>query len=179
LGRREVTLALLRAGCLKRGRFKLSSGRISDVYVDIRRLYSYPYELRIVVEEMSEVARELGCDMVAGIETSGIPLASLIAFLLGKPMVYVRKSLKGHGTMRLVEGVVEEGAKVLVVDDVATTGSSILRAVRVLRHLGVSVERALVVVDRGEGAAEALGKEGVELHSLVSLDEILGVGEHA
>ncbi|RLE86904.1 MAG: orotate phosphoribosyltransferase [Thermoprotei archaeon] len=173
VGRRRVIEALLKAGCLMHGTFKLSSGGVSSVYVDVRRLYSHPQELRIVVGEMAEVVRGLGCELVVGVETGGIPLAALVAYLLEKPMVYVRKKPKEHGTQRMIEGDLRGGGRGVVVDDVATTGSSILRAVRALEEAGVEVRDALVVVDRGEGARRALESVGVKLHALTTLSELL------
>lgn len=170
---KRVAEALLEAGCLLHGTFRLSSGGLSSVYVDVRRLYSHPRELRIVAEEMVAVVERLGCDLVAGVETGGIPLATLVAYILEKPMVYVRKKPKEHGAQRMIEGDLGEAGLGVVVDDVATTGSSILRAVRALRKAGVEVRDALVVVDRGEGARVALEGEGVRLHALVTLEELL------
>ncbi|HFC49558.1 MAG TPA: orotate phosphoribosyltransferase, partial [Thermofilum sp.] len=93
-----------------------------------------------------------------------------------KPLIYVRKERKEHGTKKIIEGDFKPGAKVLVVDDVATTGGSILRAVNALRSAGLVVEHALVVVDRLEGAEEALSRVGVRLFSLVTLKDLVGGG---
>ena len=169
----RVVEALIRAGCVKFGRFRLSSGRESDVYVDVRALYSSPEELRAVVEELAELIRELRAEYVCGVETSGIPLASILAYELGIPMVYVRKEKKGHGMDRIVEGVPRERAKAVVVDDVSTTGCSIAHAVRALRRVKMAVTDAVVVVDRREGAVERLSELGVRLHSLTTLGELL------
>lgn len=174
----RVAEALLRAGCLMRGEFRLSSGGVSTVYVDVRRLYSYPVELRVVAEELARLMGLLEFDLVAGVESGGIPLATLAAWLLGKPMVYVRKKPKSHGTMAWIEGVARRGATALVVDDVATTGSSIARAAGLLREVGVAVLGAVVVVDREEGASERLAGEGIKLYSLTTLSEIRGLADH-
>jgi len=169
----EVAKALLRAGCLLQGEFKLSSGGVSRFYVDVRRVYSHPSEAKIVAGALAEVAGKLGCDVVAGVESGGIPLATMVAFILDKPLVYVRKKPKEHGTQKMIEGDPNVKGVAVVVDDVATTGSSILRAVSALREAGFSVSDALVVVDRGEGAAQNLEKAGVRLHALLTLKELL------
>jgi len=173
MSRERVLNALLGAGCLLRGTFRLSSGGVSNFYVDVRRLYSHPREARIVAEELSRVVDELGCEVVAGVETGGIPLAAMVSLLLEKPLVYVRKKPKEHGTQKLIEGDESIGGSAVVIDDVATTGSSLLRAVGILRESGFRVENALVVVDREEGAAQNLASAGVRLHALVTLRELL------
>lgn len=174
MGKTEVKEALIRAGCLLHGTFKLSSGKTSNVYVDVRRLYSHPVELKVVVAELTELIKQLNCDYVAGVESGGIPLATLCSYTLGKPLVYVRKKPKEHGTQKMIEGHIEsEGAVAVVVDDVATTGSSILKAVTVLREAGFEVRDALVVIDREEGAESALKNNGVALHALLKLRELV------
>ena len=170
---KEVARALLRAGCLLQGEFRLSSGGVSRFYVDVRRVYSHPSEAKLVASALAEVASKLGCDIVAGVESGGIPLATMVAFILEKPLVYVRKKPKEHGTQRMIEGDLDVKGVAVIVDDVATTGSSILRAIGALREAGLSVRDALVVVDRGEGAAQALEKGGVKLHALLALRELL------
>lgn len=178
----EVARALLRAGCLLQGEFKLSSGGTSRFYVDVRRLYSHPREAKLVAGALAEAASRIGCDVVAGVESGGIPLATMVAFLLDKPLVYVRKKPKEHGTQRMIEGDPEVKGVALVVDDVATTGSSILRAAAALREAGFTVRDALVVVDREEGAARTLSEAGIRLHSLLKLGDLLseaGVGANA
>lgn len=167
-----VASALLRAGCLLRGTFRLSSGGVSSFYVDVRRLYSHPREARVIASELAKAVSELGCEIVAGVETGGIPLAAMVAFILEKPLIYVRKKPKEHGTQKLIEGDDVRGLAILI-DDVATTGSSLLSAVNVLREADFQVDNALVVVDREEGASQRLASVGVKLHSLITLRELL------
>lgn len=171
--RGNVIQAILKAGCVLKGEFRLSSGKVSDVYVDLRKLYSHPREVKIVAEELAKHASSVGCDVIAGIETGGIPLATMVAFILDKPLIYVRKKPKEHGTQKLIEGDASLGGLSLIVDDVATTGSSLIRAVNALRESGFYVENALVVVDRGEGAEQALKGLGVNLRSLTTLKDLL------
>lgn len=170
----KVVEALIRANCIKFGKFRLSSGKESGVYVDLRVLYSHPRELRVVVRELASLVESLGAEYVCGVETSGIPLASVVAYELGKPMIYVRKKSKAHGTGRLVEGAPERGRVAVVIDDVSTTGSSLAHAVGALRgHAGMVVRDAVVVVDRQENCLKRLSELGVKLHSLVTLGELL------
>ncbi len=105
----------------------------------------------------------------------GLPLATGVALRLGRPLIYVRKDRKDHGTMKQLEGDYNQGQRVLLIDDVATTGGSLIEAARILRSSGLEVAEALVVVDREEGAREALRSEGIELYSLTTLKRILEV----
>ncbi len=157
-------------GMIKFGRFRLTSGKESSVYVDLRPLPSFPDAFSEVVEMLSERVSE---DYLCGIAVGGLPLATAVAFKLKIPLVYVRKERKEHGTMSRMEGVLKGNPKVLVLDDVATTGGSLLRAIEEVRSRGGVVERALVVVDRKQGAKEALAKVGVKLESLSTLPSLV------
>ena len=172
----SVAELLKRIGAVKFGEFVLSSGKKSNVYIDLRKLPSYPEAFREVVQAMAEKAGKVDFDLLCGVAVGGLPLATAIAYEMKKPLIYVRKERKEHGTKKIIEGDFEPGAKVLVVDDVTTTGGSILRAVNALRSAGLVVEHALVVVDRLEGAEEALRRAGVMLLSLVTLKDLVGGG---
>ncbi len=171
---------LYRIGCIKFGSFKLTSGALSPVYVDLRLLPSHPEEFEAVVDMCVEAVSSLCFDAVCGIATGGIPLATLIAYKTRRPLIYVRKGERRHGTRRLVEGDYRERWRVLLVDDVATTGGSLTQGVKALRGVGLDVENALVVVDREQGAAEGLGTIGVRLHRVATLrdvvEELYGLG---
>jgi len=168
----EVVKILSRSNCIKLGNFVLSSGGESKIYIDLRAILSHPRELKSLVKLCCRVVGELEFDILAGVESSGIPLATALALELEKPMIYVRKEAKGHGLRKKVEGDVQPGAKALIVDDVATTGSSIEDAAKALRSEGLLVSDAFVVVDREEGADERLAKQGVRLSSLTTLSRI-------
>jgi len=172
----SVEECLWRIGAVQRGLFKLSSGRVSSVYVDLRKLPSHPAEFKEVVRSLAGLAEHFSADYVCGIAVGGLPLATALAYELGKPLIYVRRERKDHGTMKQLEGDYSRGARVLLVDDVATTGGTLSEATRVLRSEGLEVEAALVVVDREEGAREALRSLGVELLSLTTLRRLLEVG---
>jgi orotate phosphoribosyltransferase len=121
------------------------------------------------------ISKQIGFDnfdAVASIPTGGLVVASSLAFEIVKPLVYTRSEAKGHGTGKLVEGVIKKGMRILVVDDVATTGGSVVNGVRALKDAGASVSDAYVIVNRLEGADESLKKEGVTLHHLLDILEI-------
>ncbi|MCE4603558.1 MAG: orotate phosphoribosyltransferase [Aeropyrum sp.] len=173
---RVLASALLKRGAVLKGRFTLSSGRKSDIYVDARRLLGDPLTYTAVIDILLDVGGPhlRGADAIIGVATGGIPWASLIASRLSKPIGYVRIEKKGHGTMGSVEGSPPTG-KVVLVDDVATTGRSLASACRTLSSAGYTVTAALVIVDRGEGARERLREAGVELVSVAHLSDILRI----
>lgn len=165
--------------------FKLVSGRLSPVYVDCRRLISFPKAREAVIAAFAElVEREIGLDQVdviAGGETAGIPFAAFLAQRLGKPMIYVRKEPKGHGRASQIEGVLEPGQQVLLVEDLVTDGGSKLRFVEGIEQAGGIVRDCLTVFEYFSERAglrrarEALSARGLRLHSLTNWDEVLAL----
>ena len=166
----ELMMVLLSKGLIRFGEFTLTSGRRSTIYVDLRPLPSFPDEFRLIA---GELARRIGRRAICGIAVGGLPLATAVAIEAGVPLIYVRKERKEHGTARLLEGVVEEGREYVVVDDVATTGGSLERAIGEVRARGGEVREAWVVVDRVQGARERLESIGVALRSLGTLPDMV------
>jgi len=169
----RISLDLHSIGAVKLGDFVLSSGMRSPVYLDLRIVPSHPRIFRKIVDLSVETLKRVEFDAICGIATGGLPLSSVIAYLMEKPLIYFRRSEKEHGTMKRIEGEVKEGMNVIVMDDVATTGGSILEAVKALRDQKAVVRRAFVVVDRGQGAKKNLMAEGVELMSITTLKKVL------
>ncbi|MDV3293907.1 MAG: orotate phosphoribosyltransferase [Nitrososphaerales archaeon] len=167
--------ALLEIGALRFGRFTLASGKKTTYYLDVRIIPSFPDVYSLVIDAYRAAAKRVGesaFDVVAGVATAGVTMSSPLAFVMKKPMLYVRKEDKGHGLGKLVEGTARRGSKVLVLDDVATTGGSIISAAEALRREGFVVERALVLVDRLEGGSENLRSAGVKLASVADVKEL-------
>ncbi|MGM0509988.1 MAG: orotate phosphoribosyltransferase [Thermoplasmatota archaeon] len=158
-------------GAVKYGEFTLTSGKTSKYYVDIKLASTRPEILKTIAEQM---AGEMDGDRIAGMELGAVPLAAALSLETKKPYVMIRKKAKGHGTAGRIEGEIEEGDKVVVVEDVITTGGSSVETVEVLREIGAVVEKVLVVVDRQEGGKEALDEADVELIPLLTADDLLG-----
>ena len=162
-----------RVGIIRFGKFKLSSGIESPYYIDLRRLYSFPDLAFKVINELIKII-DVEYDAVAGVATGGIPLAAYIAFTKRIPLGYVRVERKSHGMESKVEGVLE-GRKVLIVDDVATTGQSLLTSAKALKALNANVVAAAAIVDREQGARDVLASEGIKLYTLITVTEIFNV----
>ncbi len=174
----ELAMVLVKVKAIQFGTFTLASGRISSYYIDLRTIPSYPGAYKTLINAYGEFLRhefKTGFDAIAGIPTAGLTLSSPIALALEKPMIYVRKDEKDHGRNKLVEGVTRPGWKVLVIDDVITTGGSILSAIEAIRSEGCDVEQASVVIDRLEGGTSALKKQGVKLHAMTDILELVKI----
>lgn len=171
--RDEIYLKLAELGCIMTGEFRLSSGRISPYYINLRKIISYPAIFDEITNDYVEIIKTLGeFDRVAGVATAGIPIATIVAYKLKKPLIYVRKEKKTHGTESEIEGELEPGNSVILVDDVATTGESLLKAALSIKEKGGILRYAVVFVDREEGAEQNLKKEGITLVSLSKVSEI-------
>lgn len=165
-GRIALAEALFRIGALRFGEFTLASGKSSSYYLDLRVLPSDPEAYGLAVAAYLAVVKEIreqSFDVVAGVATAGVTISSPLAYILRKPMVYVRSEEKGHGLGKLVEGAVLPGWRALVVDDLVTTGGSVVSAIEALTKSGCVVNDALVLVDRLEGGKARLARMGVRL----------------
>ncbi|ASJ07613.1 orotate phosphoribosyltransferase [Thermococcus pacificus] len=156
----ELIDAFFSEGAILFGRFVLTSGRESDYYINVKKLSTNPRALRLIARLMAEEAEKAGVefDRVAGPELGAVPIATALALETGNPLVIVRKKPKGHGTGSQIEGEINPGEKILLVEDVTTTGGSVLRAAEVIEKLGGKIAAISVVVDREEGAEEKIGE---------------------
>ena len=169
----EICEILTRIGALKFGTFTLTGGRLSPYYIDLRIGPSFPgafERIEKIYKEMAENDVKLNnCERIAGIPTAGIPIASVLAFSLHKPFIYIRKEVKSHGRERRIEGILHPGDRVLLVDDLITTGESFLSAAKTIRSEGGIVKDALILINREEGGGKALARQGINLHHLTSI----------
>ena len=171
----EFASFLLKTNALKFGAFTLASGRPSAYYIDLRMLPSFPKHFRLTVDALRKtVMAKIGTDFDAlvSVPTSGLMFGSALAYEMEKPFAYVRKESKGYGTSKLLEGHLPSGSRVVIIDDVATTGNSVGHAVDVIRTNGGIVENVVALVNRMEGADEHLKKMNFRLHSVASVDDI-------
>jgi len=170
---KEVADALRDADAVLRGEFELSSGRTSDYYVDKYVFETQPDALRVVGRAVAEKVRETGADRIGGVALGGVPLAAVASVESGVPYVIARKEAKEYGTANAVEGELEEGDRVVVVEDIVTTGASAVEAVEKLRAAGATVDEIVVVVDRQEGGRENVEDAGLRMHALTTAEELV------
>ena len=154
---------------VQKGEFILTSGKKSNYFVNIKRASTNPKVLREIGKAMAPYVNDC---KIAGMALGAVPLAVAVALETDRPFVMVRNEPKDHGTKELVEGEVAPGDKFVIVEDVATTGGSTLRVVSALREKGANVSKAIVVVDRLEGAKEMLVEHGIELVSLFTVQDL-------
>ena len=163
--------ALRAADAVQFGEFELSHGGTSEYYVDKYLFETDPGCLELIAEAFADNLES--DDKLGGVALGGVPLAAATSVAAGVPYVIARKQRKDYGTANLVEGRLEEGEEVVVVEDIVTTGTSLVEAVEALREAGATVNRALVVVDREEGGRETVEDAGLEMESLVTASELL------
>lgn len=172
-------VALLRREALKEGRFILASGKISSYYLDGRVITLTPEGAYLVASIILEMIRDKKIDAVGGPTLGADPICGSVAALSHVNNVkiktfIVRKTAKEHGTRQMVEGPkLASGSRVILLDDVATTGQSLIEAKQVLDKMGVIAEQAIVIVDRLEGAQDNLAKAGLNLASIFTVAELL------
>jgi uridine monophosphate synthetase len=169
----ELSLALLEAGCVQFGQFKLKSGLLSPIYIDLRLLVSHPQLLRCVGDVLAERARAFEFDVLAAIPYAALPIGVAVSLTLNAPLVYPRKEVKDYGTERAVEGVFQRGQTALLIDDIITKGHSKLEAIVPLVAAGLKVKDVLVLVDREQGGVEELDARGYAVHAVLTLAQIL------
>jgi len=180
---REELFELVRSRSFRTGSFKLSSGEVSNVYFNMKQTMMHPKGAELTARAFLLAMGGLDVDFVSGLEMGAVPAIGSIAALssaLGQPVktTFVRKRAKEHGTQDVIEGLgpteTLDGAQVLVIDDVSTTGKSILQAIEEVRRVGGIVNHAACIVNRAEGGDELLAKHGVELISIFHVDEFVG-----
>ena len=172
----EIAKVLHKIDALKFGVFKLTSGKSSPYYIDLRVVPSFPDAYRQICDFYGEYkTRQIGLenfDRIAGVPLAGIPFASQIAYNLKKPFLYVRKGIRHHGRQRRVEGILVSGDRVLLVDDLVTTGLNLKKAAEAIRAEGGVVKEAVAFLDREEGGKEKLEKSGIKVHALLKIGEV-------
>jgi len=170
MANQELIRALREADAVRFGEFELSHGGTSDYYVDKYLFETDPECLRLIA---SAFAERVGDAKLAGVALGAVPLVAVTSVETGSPYVIARKKAKEYGTANRIEGRLDEGEEVVVLEDIATTGKSALDAVEALREAGAVVDRVIVVVDRGEGASDLLADHGIELEALVTAEDLL------
>jgi len=166
---------LKECGAIKFGDFTLSSGKKSKYYIDIKKASAHPRILKLIASEISHKIKDhsIYADFIGCVALGGVPIAVAVSLETDLPLIIIRKEAKEYGTKGQIVGDFIKNSRVLMVEDVATTGGSVLKAIKLLRDEGLIIRNVIVVVDREEGAHAALADEGVEMTPLVRIGDIL------
>jgi len=176
---KEFAIFLYKNNIIRFGNFTLASGKNSSYYVDLRLIPSYPHQFRKMIKNLQNlIVEKTGLDdfdCLASVPTGGLVVTSALAIEIVKPLIYVRSKPKEHGTTKSIEGKISAGMKVVMVDDVMTTGTSVLNGINQLKEAGLLVSDLYVIINRLEGADKALNGIGVQTHQLTDILEITDI----
>jgi len=164
---------LLSAGCIKFGEFTLKSGLTSPIYIDLRRIISYPKLLADIARAYLPILSLLQFSRIAALPYAALPIATAISLAGTFAMIYPRKEAKSYGTKAEIEGEYHAGETVVVIDDLATTGGSKFEAIEKLTGAGLVVKDVVVLIDRQSGAKESLAKAGYSMHAVLTIGQLL------
>jgi len=176
---KEFATFLYKNDIIKFGDFTLASGKNSSYYIDLRLVPSYPHQFREMIKNLQNLIIEKtgldDFDSLASVPTGGLVVASALAIEIVKPLIYVRNKPKEHGTTKSIEGKISAGMKVVMIDDVVTTGTSVLNGIKQLKEAGLSISDMYVIINRLEGAEKVLNDVGVQTHQLTDILEITNI----
>jgi len=176
---KEFAIFLYKNNIIRFGDFTLASGKNSSYYVDLRLIPSYPHQFRKMIKNLQNlIVEKTGLDdfdCLASVPTGGLVVTSALAIEIVKPLIYVRSKPKEHGTAKSIEGKISAGMKMVMVDDVMTTGTSVLNGINQLKEAGLLVSDLYVIINRLEGGDKALSDIGVQTHQLTDILEITDI----
>jgi orotate phosphoribosyltransferase len=174
---KQVGILLIKNNAVKFGDYILTSGKKSPYYIDLRQTISSPITMDWIANSLTRiVVNEIGItriDKILGVPTAGVPFATVISQKLGIPLIYYRQARKEHGVRKKVEGILDRNDRVLIVDDLITTGDSVIEAAEVVRDQGGVVNEMVVLLDREQGGEENLRKSRIEPHLLFKISDAM------
>jgi orotate phosphoribosyltransferase len=171
--KQELITALKACGAVRYGDFTLASGKKSKYYIDIKKASTDPKTLKIIATQAALKVKGMDVNIVAGVELGGVPLATAVSMETELPLLIVRKATKDYGTKSRFVGDLKPGDKIVMLEDVTTSGGSVRNAIEIVRETGANVKYVISVVDREEGAKENLEEAGAELVPLVTASDLL------
>jgi orotate phosphoribosyltransferase len=171
--KKELIEALKACGAVQYGNFTLTSGKKTKYYIDIKKASTDPKTLKLIARQAAIRIGDMDVSTVAGIELGSVPLATAVSMETELPLLIVRKATKDYGIKSRFVGDIKPKDKILMLEDVTTTGSSVIDAIKIVREAGASVKHIISVVDREEGAKEKMTEAGAELFPLVSASDLL------
>ncbi len=164
---------LCNLGALKFGTFTLKTGLVSPFYIDLRPTISSPQLLIKIADVIKEAVKDSSFDLVSGVPYTALPFATVFSIRQNIPMILLRKEKKIYGTGKMCEGIFRQGQKCLVIEDVITSGQSILEAITALEDEGLIVQDIVSLVDREQGGRQLLEKKGYRLHAVFTMQNIV------
>ena len=170
-----LALTLHDIGAIQFGRFRLHSGRESRIYIDLRVLVSFPDALRQATAAYRTVLDGLAFDLLAATPLAGLPIGTALCLDMDKPLIYPRKTAKSYGTGKNIEGRWSIGQTAVVVDDLITSGDSILETIATVKASGLKVTDAVVLIDREQGGRAMLEAQGYHVHAVATLRQLLDI----
>lgn len=173
MNRNELIQQLYKIGVIKFGSFTLKSGALSPIYIDLRQIISHPTLLQAVSDLIWSKISKLTFDLLCGVPYTAIPIATCLSLQSQKPMLMVRKEAKTYGTKQKVEGCYQAGQTCLIIEDVVTSGSSILTTIDDLEDVQLKVPYVAAFLNREQGGAETLAARGYKFYSVFTLSEVL------
>ncbi len=174
---KQVGILLIKNNAIKFGDYILSSGKKSPYYIDLRQTISSPITMDWIGNSLTRIIiNEIGrdkIDKILGVPTAGVPFATVVSQKLGMPLIYYRQARKEHGVRKKVEGILDRNDRVLVVDDLITTGESVIEAAEVVRDQGGVVNEMVVLLDREQGGQQRLRSCRIEPHVLFKISDAM------
>lgn len=171
--KQELIAALKACGAVRYGDFTLASGKKSKYYIDIKKASTDPKTLKLIARQAALRIKQMDVNIIAGVELGGVPLATAVSMETELPLLIVRKAVKDYGTKSRFVGDIKPEDKLVMLEDVTTSGGSVMNAIEVVRETGANIKYVISVVDREEGAKENLKEAGTELVPLVSASDLI------
>lgn len=179
MDKKHLILSLYKMGAIKFGRFTLKSGQLSPVYLNLREIISHPELLKAVAELLWEKIKGTSFDLICGVPYTALPIATCLSLEHKLPMLIRRKEQKAYGTKQKIEGLFKAGQNCLIIEDVVTSGSSILETAQDLEEVGLKVSHLAVLIDREQGGQENLAQKKYQMHAVLTLSEVLETLAHS